>query len=413
MLGLVGVLGACDTLLEVENYGAINEGDVSDPLFAPEMANAAINEFQVNFGYLVFAGATLTDEAVTGHNYEQWEDFDLRVVEDDNTQLADIYESLQSARATADDMTARLRDVVDDPGSSEHLATALTYAGVSYTYLAEYFCYAPVEPEAAAIRSEEIFQRALTRLEEGIQIAQAAGESDLANLGRVFAARASLGAGNLQDAVSYANAVPASFVAWVKHTESPTSLRNYLAGATTGTNTTIGVDAPFRGLNDPRVRHDAEATTGHNQKTLLWLPRQSASYDGWTVDGETLPIEFGTAIRLASGLEARYIRAEAGGMSDAELRAFINERRAVGGQEPFTGTDLQAELRDQRRRDFFLDGHRLGDLRRYLERYGVDQFPSGLHPNDAEWGWGSYGTATCFIPHRDEATGNPNYVPLD
>lgn len=26
---------------------------------------------------------------------------------------------------------------------------------------------------------------------------------------------------------------------------------------------------------------------------------------------------------------------------------------------------------------------------------------------------GDYGTATCFIPHRDEATGNPNYEPLD
>lgn len=413
LLGLTVALAGCDTLLEVDNPGAIDESDVSDPQFAPEMANAAISEFQENFGFLIFAGAILTDEAVNGHNYEQWQDFDLRLVEDDNTQLADIYEALQSARATGDDMTARLREVLDAPQSSKELATALTYAGVSYTYLAEYFCYAPVEVEAPAIRSGEIFERAVTRLDEGIDVAQAAGATQILNLARVFAARASLGAGNLQDAIAYASAVPAEFESWVQHTNSPTSLRNYFWTATTGTNTTIGVDVYFRDLGDTRVLHVDTAVTGHNQKTLLWLPYQSASYSEWTAGGEGQLFGENTAIRLASGLEARYILAEAGGMSDTELRAFIDERRAVGGQDPFTGTDLQAELRDQRRRDFFLDGHRLGDIRRYLERDGIDFFPSGAHPNDEEWGWGDYQTATCFVPHRDEAVGNPNYIPLD
>lgn len=415
VLGLAVGLGGCDTLLEVDNAGAINESDVSDPLFVPQMVNAAINTFQENFGFLVWTGAIFTDEAVNGHNYEQWQDIDLRIVEDDNSQLAVIYEDIQQARATGDDMVARLRDVLDDPAHSIELATALTYAGISYTYLAEYFCYAPVEAEGEAIRSEAIFEKAVERFQEAIQIAQGAGAdgAHILNLAQVGAARAALGAGDLTQAVAYAGNVPADFVVWVRHIDSPTALRNYLWGATTGTNTTIGVDVKFRGLDDTRVRHAAEATTGHNQKTLLWLPYQSESYDAWTADGADQPFEANTGIRLASGLEARYILAEAGGMSEAELLAFIDERRAVGGQDPFAGTDLQAELRDQRRRDFFLDGHRLGDIRRYLARYGVDEFPTGPHPNDAEWGWGDYGTATCFIPHRDEAVGNPNYRPLD
>jgi hypothetical protein len=116
-----------------------------------------------------------------------------------------------------------------------------------------------------------------------------------------------------------------------------------------------------------------------------------------------------THMSLASGREARYIIAEAGGLSDATLRAFINERRAVGLQGAFTGPDLQAELRDQRRRDFFLSGRRVGDLRRYQKLYSVDLWPKGAHPNDAEWGWGAYGTATCFVPHLNEATGNPGF----
>jgi hypothetical protein len=100
-------------------------------------------------------------------------------------------------------------------------------------------------------------------------------------------------------------------------------------------------------------------------------------------------------------------------LTATELEAFINERRAVGNQGVFEGTDMAAELRDQRRRDFFLDGHRLGDLRRYIALYGVDYFPSGEHPNNAEWGWGSYGTDTCLIPHRNEGVSNPYYKPLD
>ncbi|MBA4158990.1 MAG: hypothetical protein H0X65_16160 [Gemmatimonadetes bacterium] len=70
-----------------------------------------------------------------------------------------------------------------------------------------------------------------------------------------------------------------------------------------------------------------------------------------------------------------------------------------------------AELRDQRRRDFFMDGHRLGDLRRYMDQYGVDEFPTGPHPNDAAWAWGNYGDATCFVPSRAERIGNPGYRP--
>jgi hypothetical protein len=36
-----------------------------------------------------------------------------------------------------------------------------------------------------------------------------------------------------------------------------------------------------------------------------------------------------------------------------------------------------ANLRDQRRRDFYLDAHRMGDLRRYLRRYQIDDWQKG------------------------------------
>jgi hypothetical protein len=419
-LALAVTLAGCDNLLDVENPSVVDDGDVTDPSLTSQMVNAIINEFQTEYSFLAFAGAIFTDEAVNGHNFTQWEDIDLRIIEDDNSQLLEIYQAVQRARAVGDDMTARLREVLENPDRSIELATALAYTGYAYTRLGEYFCSAPVEAGGEAVQSDRILEIAGERFDEAIEIAErvsgAQGERIL-NLARVGAARAALQRGDKEAAIRYAEQVPEGFVVYVRHATTPTNQRNYLWEATTGTNHTLGVDVKFRDLNDTRVRHMARGRTGHNQKTILYTPAQSPAFADWdpTVpmdasDSELIDaigIEQDTDMVLASYLEAQYILAEAGGMSAAELRAFIDERRAVGGQGPFTGPDaeLQAELRDQRRRDFFLSGHRLGDLRRYLEQYNVDEFPKGPHPNDEEWGWGHYGTATCFIPHRNESIG--------
>jgi hypothetical protein len=74
-----------------------------------------------------------------------------------------------------------------------------------------------------------------------------------------------------------------------------------------------------------------------------------------------------------------------------------------------TAANFTANLRDQRRRDFFLDGHRLGDLRRYMKNGGTNYFPTGLHPNQTRGG--SYDTSVCFLPTDAEIIGNPNYTP--
>ena len=88
------------------------------------------------------------------------------------------------------------------------------------------------------------------------------------------------------------------------------------------------------------------------------------------------------SVRVASGLEAQYIVAEAQGPTAATL-AFVNARRAAGLQAPVTlaGDALMAELRDQRSRDFYLDNHRLGDLRRYQVLPGRS-LPEGPVPGE-------------------------------
>jgi hypothetical protein len=127
-------------------------------------------------------------------------------------------------------------------------------------------------------------------------------------------------------------------------------------------------------------------------------------FTGWSAT--TLqPIDITTTIKFATGLEAQYVIAEADGPTAATL-AFVNARRAVGNQAPvnLAGAELMAELRDQRARDFFLTGQRLGDLRRYLKA-SIDLFPKGKYPVFADF----YGDAKCFIVPLSEKAGNPNY----
>ena len=79
----------------------------------------------------------------------------------------------------------------------------------------------------------------------------------------------------------------------------------------------------------------------------------------------------------------------------------MNTQRAGAGQGTFTNADpaaVLAELRDQKRREFYLDGRRLGELRRYKAQYNVDQFPRGA----------GYGTVECFPIPLTELNSNPN-----
>ena len=63
-----------------------------------------------------------------------------------------------------------------------------------------------------------------------------------------------------------------------------------------------------------------------------------------------------------------------------------------------------AELRDQRRRDFYLDNHRLGDLRRYKRYLQIDEFPKGPYPGSTT-GETYNASADCWPLPLAEVTG--------
>jgi hypothetical protein len=296
--------------------------------------------------------------------------------------------------------------------------------------MGEAMCEAVVDVSDQILSPTQIFERGIPRLEEALQIATANGFNDVADLARTGLARANLNLGNMSDAMLHAGNVTPGFEWWVEYEDVGGGTANTMWTRVTGGNHAVGVHPNFlagtfgdnglvAGQTDPRVQHTIDWSLGHNRLTRLYKPYQSLSYSGYngaTIadGGEPILYESGTDIRLASELEALHHYYEAAGPtgtgSAGTTLDFVNARRAFGNQAAVSLADdaLMAELRDQRGRDLYMGGFRLGDLRRWLAQGTGDFFPSGAHPTTE---WGAYGDATCYPLPLEEYEGNPNLTP--
>jgi len=323
----------------------------------------------------------------------------------------------------ADTAASRLRSFLDNPQSDARLARTLAFAGYSYIYMAETMCEATIKQSDRIFSSDEVMEMALPRFEEAIQVAQSAGNSQVEYLARTGAARAHLWLGNMEQVRQVAAPVPEGFVYWAHYSDNSSRENNTLHTRVTGANHALGVhprfvNGPFleqdlvETQTDPRVQHWSNWRTGHNALSPLYTPyagRRFSDYNRETLaeGGQPASFQQTTNIAIADGIEARHHYAEADGPTAATLE-FVNARRAYGNQEPLvdpSDADLMEELRDQRGRDTFLSGLRLGDLRRWKAQGVGDFFPSGTHPTTE---WGQYGDAECYPLPLAEYEGNPN-----
>lgn len=408
-------LAGCHDALTVNNPKVIPTDQLGNAQLISTLLNSSVFAVNTNYSEFAWFSAIITDEALNATNDYRSGELSQRIVELAQGNVGP-YPLLQFTRATADTSAALIRSLVKQPAGDLNLARALAYAGYGNLFLAEFTCTAPING-GPLVTDDSIEHRALARFKEAIADATPAdqgatkAEADtIIALASVGAARASLNLGNTNDAIAYASVVPSDFIVWADYIASPTALNNTLWARVNGQNKQLGVHPLMQNLNDPRVRYVTKAVLGHNQLTLLNVPYSPRSFSTFTYVDST-PIQSYSKIDLASGLEARYIRAEAEGPTALTV-ALVNERRAYGNEPALGPTDdVMAALREEKRRDFFLAARRLGDLRRYKAQSVGDFFPSGPHPTAQ---WGLYGSATCYIITQDEMNSNPNvagYVP--
>jgi hypothetical protein len=418
--GIAGVaavafgLSGCKGILDVSNPGSLQEEQLTNPALEQFLVNGAIGEFQYGYGYYALWSAVMADEAFTDHTNGGVRELSLHNFNDLNETNQNVFENLSRARASADDAVTRLKVILGaGAGTSLNVARVLAYGGYAYTLLAEGFCEAPIAM-SAPLPPAELFKRAIAHFDSAVTIAQAssvgasaanvAAATDIINMARVGAARASLKSGDLVKARAYAVLVPDAYEKLAYYSTNSVRENNIVNSGVRATGAWYSMTPAFQGLADPRAPQPTASRAGLNSNPI-WVPFRPSQYSGWVATGTPQTIDLNSNIRFASGLEARYIQIEADGPNAAML-AFVNARRAIGGKAAvnLTGTALTTEFRLQRAIDFYLTGQRLGDLRRYAAA-GTNLFPTGKYPVFPD----PYGSATCFIVPLSEKTGNPNY----
>lgn len=400
---LVGAV-ACDDPLKVTLPGTVTPDNLDNPAAAVLLVNSAISAFECAHNQYVMLAANLGDEYLASTSAEVFFTYDQRA-----TTLPDfgpfassncasngsLYVPLSQARFLADDAFNRMLNWTDAqvPLRAQKLATVAAYAGYAYTEFGEGFCTSAfdlgpeLQPAAVLALAEDRFTKAL-------QWAATAGATpaatDIANMARIGRARVRLDLGNTAGALADAQLVPAGYVKTAARAQGDPTLQNKIYNLNT-LSAYMSVDSSFQnvrfaGVADPRVSVTNANKKGGDQLTPLFIANKYSAV--------------ATPIPIARSEEAQLIIAEVTGGQTAV--GIINALHTKAGIPAFNSTvaaDITTQVREERRREFFLEGQRLGDMIRYKIA-----LPGGAHPYE---GW-SHGSYSCFPLPTVEIANNPN-----
>jgi hypothetical protein len=286
-------------------------------------------------------------------------------------------------------------EVVGD--KDEMLGLLAAYGGYAHLLLGEGFCEMAIA-EGPLMQPGEVVEMAEAKFTEAIGFAQTAGNDDLVLMATLGRARARLDLGDLSGAYTDAAVVAAEegFVWSAEYSTIDASRENRVynlnvlnlyvsANPAQYGDLTVGVVAE----PDTRVVIEDAGAKGNDGATDHWYQRK------YTAAGADIP--------MASWAEAKLIMAEAR-LDEAETH--LTDLRSAQG---LSATDLvglstqsDAEILDvvleERRRQLWLEGHRLNDMLRH-----DIEFPQGSNHKGQ-----LYGPITCMPLPEQEKRANPN-----
>jgi starch-binding outer membrane protein, SusD/RagB family len=402
-------LAACTelTTLKQENPGQLDASGLYVPSNAQLLVNGVIADFECAYQRYVVGSAIFTDELTNAMSSSTNFDYDRRTLPTSaaygtatcgNNQTPPIYSSLSIPRATGDTIFAKLQAWTDAevPNRQKLMAQSQVYTGYSIILLGEGMCSAAINlgPE---MTPAQLFAEAKKRFDNAVTAATAANDATTLNLALLGRARASLDLGDKAAAGVDAAKIPAGFVVNVSTNATAVRQQNF-AFLSINQAKWASVDPSFRGLTingaaDPRV-----AVTNLNQPTTTGVPLWGA--DKYPALATTMPV--------ARYAEAQLIVAESKLAANdiPGAVAAINAVRAAKSVPAYdasgqTAAQVLAQIVEERRRELFLEGHRLGDLR----RYGLPILPAAGTPFLSG---GTYGSQSCFPLPDVERINNPN-----
>lgn len=396
------VLAGCS--LDVTNPGVIDAGRFDPSQDASLLSLSAQSNLYRAVGSLNVYTGLVAQEVWAGAVRVETNEIGRRVATSGTSDInSGIWTPLQRAVGTNELAVQQLAKGAN-AASDINLARAYMNAGFAHELMAESFCQGAflVGPP---LTPAQVGDTAISRFQQAITIGSAAGGAEgtkVVNASNVGLARAYLQKKDYPNAATAAAKVPNAFAFNAVAVDDPANrgLANgvYLYD---GSSRLLVVPPVYRAYNDPRVSwKDAGANINAQDAQLHYY--QQLKYPGYA-----------TPIRIASTLEAQYILAEAKLLqtpSDPSAAlALIADRRAANGQGAFAGTttpEILAELMDQRAREFWLEGKRLGDMIRNpaaianIPAAGTAFYKPAM---------GTYGDMTCLPVPLAEILANPNF----
>jgi len=406
-LVMAGGLSACEKLLEAEAPQLIEEESLQQPANAAVMVAGAVADFECAFASYIATLGTVSDEFRDSQaNADTWQ-LDRRT----NTPNAGLYATntcggfaaytpVSIARFGADNTARLLQEWTDEevPNRASLLARTYAYAGYSLILLGEAFCSAAIDvgpeltPAQVFAEAEKRFTSVLSTVAAGSSVTN----DSLRNLALVGRARARINQGKFAEAAADAALVPNNFTFNARYSSTVPRAENRIYRIN-NLNGNMTIDSTARGLTvggtpDPRVPVTDAARGGSQQSVRLWVQNK------YTALNSPIPI--------ASWREALLIRAEAAAEAGQVAAAvgFINQLRTRVNLPAFaaaTAAEVKAQIPDERRRELFLESHRLYDT----IRFNLPLVPAAgaiFHAG------GTYGNQKCLPLPDIERLNNPN-----
>jgi hypothetical protein len=401
LAALLALMGCGDSFFEVSDPDVLEATNIDPEADGPTLARSAFQNLADAYGDHIVYTAWWSHEARVGDTFPTRNEFGRRFLDDTNGTLNGVWTNYALAATTGELVVGTLQGT-----GGIALAIGAFTEGYALIFMAEAFCEGTVasDPEEPGpkLSTNQMLDLAIERLQLARTEGAASGTDEgsaLATAALVGIARAHLQAGRDSEAAAAAAQVPADFVFEFKYVDDPANRGRVGNNVWTFTTARQSLVVPpeyiaISDAGDPRISYDD--TGGLAQDSELQFIRQQKF------------LGYGSPIRLASGLEARYITAEATG-SMADQLALINERRAANGIPAFDSSDpteVFAELMMQRALDFWLEGKKMGDYRR-----NGHAAPFVLPDNSTYYkpGVGTVGSQQCWpVPDAEKRT-NPNF----
>jgi hypothetical protein len=395
----------CSSLLDVQVPGAVKGSDLSNPALMRSLTVAALSEVECATGAYIGGSAILSGEYIVSAFWRNWNIWGARLLDINrwtgtcsdalDADNLGYYVALSRARFMTDDAFARidkftpaeLGTAFNKPATLSQLAG---FAGNAYSMLGEGMCEAAIDG-GPLLTPKQVFALAEAKYTAAEKLAVEANDNPLRYLALTGRARMRLYLGKKAEAAADAKLIPSGFVYNATYSAVTTRRQNRV-NLDNNRSLYTSVAPAYRGLAvdgvaDTRVRVTNANKVGHDNLTPMWLETKYAT--------NTSPIP------MASWREAQLIIAEAELGQSAVDR--INGLRTLAGLPKYAPANLSdntimAQVIEERRRELFLEGHRLYDM----TRFGIPFATGTNHKGEP------YGPITCHPLPEGEKTANPN-----